>query len=372
MYQILAQIHYMPDSWKSHANSNIVRDDFIKLFQFKFVYLIEELFSPLMTPFILLFWLRPRASKIVDFMRNFTVDVVGVGDVCSFAQMDTRRHGNPKWMSKVATKKKSYQAQNGKTELSLIHFTHTNPHWRMPAESNAFFDNIKDQALSDITEVDDQLKKSTINSQPSSNSIINNPSLTKSLYHLQSLVYNSTLPSNLLKSNMNMLSTSQFQQPAPMDPQSFGQQPRGGVSRIEGPLFTNKQERQTLLAIAQASSLQLSTQTLLPVPTPNITTALESSLDMCFSALYMHELHRKYNHGDYIDLDRVKEEEPEDEEADNADVTLNNVIYQNNTYDDEDNDYDQSANDSDNNMHNPNNIDHPLKNLKNLSSTIEL
>lgn len=31
----------------------------------------------------------------MDFFRNFTVDVVGVGDVCSFAQMDVKRHGNP-------------------------------------------------------------------------------------------------------------------------------------------------------------------------------------------------------------------------------------------------------------------------------------
>jgi hypothetical protein len=44
------------------------------------------------------------------------------------------------------------------------------------------------------------------------------------------------------------------------------------------------------------------------------TTALENSLDMCFSALYMHELHRKYNHGDYIDLDKVKEENDDENE----------------------------------------------------------
>lgn len=37
MYQILAHVHYMPDSWKSHANSLIVRDEFVKLFQYKFV-----------------------------------------------------------------------------------------------------------------------------------------------------------------------------------------------------------------------------------------------------------------------------------------------------------------------------------------------
>ncbi len=60
------------------------------------MYIIEQLLSPFVTPFLLLFWLRPRSLEIVDFFRNFTVDVVGVGDVCSFSQMDTQRHGNSK------------------------------------------------------------------------------------------------------------------------------------------------------------------------------------------------------------------------------------------------------------------------------------
>lgn len=58
-------------------------------------YLLEELFSPLITPFILCFSLRHQSLQIVDFFRNFTVDVAGVGDVCSFAQMDIKKHGNP-------------------------------------------------------------------------------------------------------------------------------------------------------------------------------------------------------------------------------------------------------------------------------------
>lgn len=53
--------------------------------------------SPLVTPYVLYFHLRPRAQDVVDFYRQFTVEVVGVGDVCSFAQMDIRRHGNPAW-----------------------------------------------------------------------------------------------------------------------------------------------------------------------------------------------------------------------------------------------------------------------------------
>ena len=42
-----------------------------------------------------MFHIRHKALEIVDFYRNFTVEVTGVGDVCSFAQMDIRRHGNP-------------------------------------------------------------------------------------------------------------------------------------------------------------------------------------------------------------------------------------------------------------------------------------
>ena len=117
--------------------------------------------------------------------------------------------------------------------------------------------------------------------------------------------------------------------------------PLGAVSRLEGPLFTNKQERQTLLTIAQASTLQLSTHTLLP--TAGMTTALDSSLDMCFSALYMHELHRKYHHGDYIDLDNVKEETEELENEENAqmenlDDTHQALLNRNNDYNNLDSD----------------------------------
>lgn len=48
-----------------------------------------------MTPLILIFAFPPRALDIVDFFRNFTVEVAGVGDICSFAQLDVRHHGNP-------------------------------------------------------------------------------------------------------------------------------------------------------------------------------------------------------------------------------------------------------------------------------------
>ena len=57
-------------------------------------YILEELLSPIFTPLWLLFCLRPKSTQIVDFFRCFTVEVAGVGDVCSFAQMDIKKHGN--------------------------------------------------------------------------------------------------------------------------------------------------------------------------------------------------------------------------------------------------------------------------------------
>ena len=56
----------------------------------KLSYIIEELLSPIVTPFILIFKLRYRSAEIVDFLRTSTVDVQGVGDVCSLAQLDLK------------------------------------------------------------------------------------------------------------------------------------------------------------------------------------------------------------------------------------------------------------------------------------------
>lgn len=108
-----------------------------------------------MTPFILLFTLRPRAIEIVDFFRNFTVSVVGVGDVCSFAQMDVRKHGNQTWQEpinkEVEVPTDQYtQGENGKTELSLVHFTLTNPTWRMPDDAKQFVEGIRRTAASEM------------------------------------------------------------------------------------------------------------------------------------------------------------------------------------------------------------------------------
>uniref|UniRef100_A0A673B662 Autophagy-related protein 9 n=1 Tax=Sphaeramia orbicularis TaxID=375764 RepID=A0A673B662_9TELE len=149
---ILAHIHYMPDHWQGNAHRYETRDQFSQLFQYKAVFILEELLSPVVTPIILIFCLRRKSLEIIDFFRNFTVEVVGVGDTCSFAQMDIRQHGHPAWMSEGKTEASIYQqAEDGKTELSLMHFAITNPQWQPPQETTHFISQLKERVHREAT-----------------------------------------------------------------------------------------------------------------------------------------------------------------------------------------------------------------------------
>ncbi|KAL5111665.1 Autophagy-related protein 9A [Taenia crassiceps] len=162
----LAKIHYMPDSWKDNPHAHKVRSEFSQLFQFRVVGAVEEILSPILVPLIMLFYIPRRGLDIVDFMRNFTTELDGVGDVCSFAQLDIPRHGDPEWCPTVGTAPSSpssgdggsdvsigvrnLPAVGGKTELSLMHFHHTNPTWCLPPNSKAFLSAVRKQAFNDL------------------------------------------------------------------------------------------------------------------------------------------------------------------------------------------------------------------------------
>ena len=60
---------------------------------------LEEMASIVVTPFVLYFSLPQCAPAILAFLRDFTVRVDGVGDICSMAGFDFERHGNAKYGS---------------------------------------------------------------------------------------------------------------------------------------------------------------------------------------------------------------------------------------------------------------------------------
>ncbi|VDD92111.1 unnamed protein product [Enterobius vermicularis] len=101
MKRVIANISYAPTTWEGKAHTKTVWKEFDYLFPLTAQFILEELISPLLTPFILLLWLRPRAEEFVKFFNHFTVSIEGLGDVCSFAQMDIFKHGDRIWMKSV-------------------------------------------------------------------------------------------------------------------------------------------------------------------------------------------------------------------------------------------------------------------------------
>ena len=96
MTEVIQYTHYMPDEWKGQLHSKQVHAQFGELFAMKIMIYAQELLSVLLTPFVLWFSLPQCAPAIVDFFREFTVHVDGLGYVCSFAVFDFQRHGNVK------------------------------------------------------------------------------------------------------------------------------------------------------------------------------------------------------------------------------------------------------------------------------------
>lgn len=278
MTKILGDIHYIPDHWRGKAHTKAVRNEFSQLFQTKVTAILIEVFSPIVTPFILAFSLRHRALDIIDFFRNFTIDVVGVGDVCSFALMDVSKHGNHHWCDENYTKADQYQqAENGKTELSLMHFTETNPHWKPPQSSTVFINHLREQALVDAGRLQ------AINSD--------NP-LLKSLHSLESFGgMRANFANNLVQSFCEKPPLGNSMHLSRMT-MGFHQHPilsGGGLSNSEGPPFPTDTG---LLTSRHGDTEDLGCVTFPPDMNPVEQRAATVTLSM----LYLHELHHRHLH----------------------------------------------------------------------------
>lgn len=51
---ILAHIYYMPDHWQGNAHCSQTQNEFAQLFQYKAVFILEKLLSPIITPLTLI------------------------------------------------------------------------------------------------------------------------------------------------------------------------------------------------------------------------------------------------------------------------------------------------------------------------------
>lgn len=124
--QILQNIHYVPHNYPPFTPQ--ARSSMGDLFQYKLSKLLEDLLSTLATPYIMIRHLRPRSLEIVDFFRNYTVDVLGTGDVCVFSMMNIKENGNPLWQPTITSIHKSINPDEnldelGRSEQSPFHGT---------------------------------------------------------------------------------------------------------------------------------------------------------------------------------------------------------------------------------------------------------
>jgi autophagy-related protein 9 len=84
----------MPAHWKDRLHSNEVRAEFSSLYQNKVLIFLEEIISLVLTPIILYRNSNERCERIVDFFRESTVHVEGVGNQCNFAVFNFKKHQN--------------------------------------------------------------------------------------------------------------------------------------------------------------------------------------------------------------------------------------------------------------------------------------
>ncbi|KAL8853284.1 MAG: hypothetical protein Q9221_001896 [Calogaya cf. arnoldii] len=85
---------YMPNEWRGRLHSEEVRSEFALLYRMKVMIFLEEILGIILTPFILWFSLPKSCDQLVDFFREFTVHVDGLGYVCSFAVFDFKTDPN--------------------------------------------------------------------------------------------------------------------------------------------------------------------------------------------------------------------------------------------------------------------------------------
>ncbi len=145
MMKVASFTHYLPMHWRGRAWNKNVRAEFSSLFLFKAQGFVLEVLSVVFAPAVLMFTLPKCAEKICWFIKEVTVNVDGVGDVCGFSTFDFEKfkmremeledieEGNP--VQHVCD-------WNGKMEKSFLAFKSAHPEWKCAKSGEEFIDKL--------------------------------------------------------------------------------------------------------------------------------------------------------------------------------------------------------------------------------------
>jgi len=141
MSEVVKWSHYMPRHWRGRCHTLSVQSEFQMLFQFKAVLFLEEVVSIFLTPFVLFYSMPHCAPRIVEFVEHFTVEIEGVGHICSLSAFDFQVHGNVKYGAPSQGNKAQRSCQ-GKMEKSFLSFATTYADWEPPEDGRRMLANL--------------------------------------------------------------------------------------------------------------------------------------------------------------------------------------------------------------------------------------
>ena len=138
MEHIAAFTHYYPTHWDGLCHTQSVKNEFEELFPYKVTLFLMEVLSVLLTPLVLCFSLPQTAEAIVDFIRENSTYVDGLGAVCVFSLFQIEKYGDENYGAPAAASKfgdENQKLENGKLEQSFINFQQQHPHWHLEGDA---------------------------------------------------------------------------------------------------------------------------------------------------------------------------------------------------------------------------------------------
>ena len=165
LFEVAAHTHYMPRHWRGRAHSLEVQDEFQSLFRYRAALFLEELSSVVLTPVLLWFSLPRCAEAILAYVAGNTVNVEGVGDVCSQAAFrgqeghrcfNSNGNGNgnqEEYGCDGAFGAAGAEIQEDKLEKSLVSFAAAYPTWEPPLDARNFLSKVVEEGgIDDVIE----------------------------------------------------------------------------------------------------------------------------------------------------------------------------------------------------------------------------
>jgi autophagy-related protein 9 len=139
MLEVAEHTHWMPEEWRGRLHSTEVHAEFSQLFQMKITTFATELLSVLTTPLVFWYTLPRRAPHIIDFFREFTIHVDGLGHVCSFGVFDFKRRGGEMPAEEPRATTFGTATNEGKLDKSLLNFKSAYPEWQPREDTTSLY-----------------------------------------------------------------------------------------------------------------------------------------------------------------------------------------------------------------------------------------